>query len=413
MKTLYYFTTLLLLPAVFIIVGCGKTTGYNEIVSADKTPPDPVSNIQIQNDAGTATLTYTLPESENILYVEASYEIRPGVKRQSVSSYYSNRVVLDGFAKDIAYNVQVVTVSRANVRSQPVNVQVHPSRPPYLTAMDNILIRSTFGGVNAVLKNPTKANVGVAILKYDSTYRVMKPVTQKFGKDSSLSALVRGYDSVNYYWGFVTMDQFGNRSDTVFQWIKPIFEIQLPKYPTMKGYALSTDATPGWTIDNLVNNTFAINSDAANCWRGTGQTAYPISCTIDLGGLRKLSRYLLYGRNGSTNQFMWTNENPVEWTMWGCSDIIPDNVLLPTGAQLGDQVGNWLCLGRFLHPPKPSGLPVNQSTQADIDLYNAGFPYDFDLNIPNLRYIRFSCEQNFDGTFLCIVREITFFGQVQ
>lgn len=411
MKRILNIIWVVLAPA-FLLVACNKPVSYNEIVSEDKTPPGPVSNIQVQNDAGKATITYTLPNSDNILYVEANYEIRPGTRRQSVASYYSNQVVLDGFAKDAEYKVELVTVSRANVRSEPVSATVHPTKPPYLLVKDDILIRNTFGGVNVVLNNQSRSNVGVAILKYDSSYRVMKPLTQHFGKDSLLSTTVRGYDSLNYYWGFVTMDQFGNYSDTIYQWIKPIYEVQLPKFPTMRGYALTTDANPAWPVINLVNNTYANNSDAANCWRGTGVAAFPVSCTIDLGGLRRLSRYLFYTRNGASNQFAWTNQNPTEWTMWGCSDIIPQDVPLPLGAEKGTATGNWVCLGRFLHPPKPSGLPTGVSS-ADVAFLNSGFPFDFDLDIPDIRYIRFSCESNFDGTIgECLFNELTFFGQV-
>ncbi len=401
-----------LLTIAFFVAACTKPVSYNDIVSSDRTPPGPISNVQVQNEAGKATITYTLPASENILYVEATYEIRPGVKRQSVSSYYSNQVVVDGFAADADYKVELVTVSRANVRSEAVSTTVHPTKPPYLRVKENMMIRSTFGGVNVVLNNTDRSNVGVAILKYDSSYRVMKTITQHFGRDSILSTTVRGYDSLNYYWAFVTMDQFGNHSDTLYQWVKPIFEIQLPKYPIMLSYALTTDANPAWPVVNLINNTYANNNDAVNCWRGTGAPAFPVSCTIDLGGLRTLSRYLLYTRNGASNQFAWTNQNPMEWTLWGCRDIIPEDVPLPLGAEKGEITGNWVCLGRFTHPPKPSGQATGV-TAADIALLNAGFPFDFDLDIPDVRYIRFSCEQNFDGTLgECLFNELTFFGQI-
>lgn len=397
---------------VAVTAACTKPVNYNEIVSTDKTQPGQISGIQVQNSAGQATISYTLPNSDNILYVEASYEIRPGAKRQAVSSYYSNQLVVDGFSDAGDYKVDLVTVSRANVRSEVVSTTVHPTTPPYLLVRNDILIRPTFGGINVLLNNQSQSNVGVAILKYDSAYRVMKPITQHFGKDSLLSTTVRGYDSSNYYWGFVTMDPFGNHSDTIYQWIKPIFEIQLPKYPTMQGYPLSTDANPAWPVVNLVNNTFANNNDPSNCWRGIGTAAFPVSCTIDLGGKRKLSRYLLYTRNGASNQFAWTNQNPTEWTLWGCSDIIPQDVSLPLGAEKGVAVGNWICLGRFLHPPKPSGQVTGVSA-ADVAFLNAGFGFDFDLDIPDIRYIRFSCENNFDGTVgECLFNELTFFGQI-
>ncbi|MGJ7032438.1 DUF4959 domain-containing protein [Niabella hirudinis] len=403
MKQLY-----ILACCVIVLQACRKTTDYNTVVSTDATSPGQVSDVQVQNGAGGATLTYTLPPSDNILFVEASYEIRPGVTRQSVSSFYKNTLTVEGFAIEGSYEVALAVVSRANVRSAPVKVTVNPTRPAYLLARDQIAINPTFGGVNVMLRNENKANVGVAILKYDSLYRYMRPVAQKFGTDTLVSNTVRGYDSVNYYWGFVTMDRFGNSSDTVFQWVKPFFEKRITGPGLTKSYPMLSDANAAWPVTNMFNDNLAMNNDAAACWRGLS-AAFPVSCTFDLGASFRLSRYILYGRTGATYNFAWDNENPTEWTFWGTNVALPKDALLPMGATKGAVVGDWICLGRFLCPPIPSGQKT--LTQADKEYFSAGFAFDFDLDLPPVRYMRFSSEGVFNEKPNCIINELRIFGQ--
>jgi hypothetical protein len=78
---------------------CKKTDGYNTIVSTDKTRPGPVSNVKVVNFSGGATITYALPDSKNILYVQATYKINDKASRQTKSSYYSDSITVSGFAK--------------------------------------------------------------------------------------------------------------------------------------------------------------------------------------------------------------------------------------------------------------------------------------------------------------------------
>lgn len=60
---------------------------------------------------------------------------------------------------------------------------------------------------------------------------------------------------------------------------------------------------------------------------------------------------------------------------------------------------------------KPSGLPPGQNTQEDIDYATNGEEFEFDPNLPAVRYIRFKGLESFDNSTRIHIEEVTFFGQ--
>src|SRR5258707_301530 len=116
---------LLLMAGILLLqLSCKKSDGYNQITSTDKTRPGPITNIKVTNFHGGAYITYTLPDSKNILYVQANYQINDKVVRQIKSSYYSDSIIVEGFAESKDYTVTLYTVSRAEVSSDSVVVTV-------------------------------------------------------------------------------------------------------------------------------------------------------------------------------------------------------------------------------------------------------------------------------------------------
>ena len=100
---------------------------------------------------------------------------------------------------------------------------------------------------------------------------------------------------------------------------------------------------------------------------------------------------------------LWgSNSTPVDETMPNL------NGLPPVGAATVD---GWINLGTFTLPNKPSGLPNPEYTNADLAFWNAGFPYNFSLNLPKVRYLRFQCIENVSLTNdFFNIEEMTFWG---
>jgi hypothetical protein len=115
--------------ALAVLSSCSKNDGFSKgPVSTDTSKPGVITNIRVQNLNGGAYIIYDLPNSNNLLYVLAQYNINDKTIRQTKASYYTDTIKVEGFAASQDYNVTINTVSRANVSSDPVIVKVHPKR---------------------------------------------------------------------------------------------------------------------------------------------------------------------------------------------------------------------------------------------------------------------------------------------
>jgi hypothetical protein len=396
--------------------GCKKTDGYNAVTSTDKTKPGVVTDVKVANFNGGAYITYTLPNSQNILYVQATYAINNKITRQTKSSYYSDSITVSGFAKSQDYNVTLQVVSRAEVVSDTIVVTVHPDTPAYLLTRATLKMQADFGGVNFVALNQAKANVDIFLITTSATTNRLEIVNQDYTNADSVNLSVRGYDTIPRQFGLYVTDDWGNTSDTLLATIQPIYEVQIPK-SGFNGYVLPSDVAVYDSyrgLQNLWDNN--INEPTYNTAQPITPLVWPAWMTFDMGEAAKLSRYTMVGRTGDSEpgEFMWGYGTPQTWVVWGRADVpvdeqMPDSTHLPPVGQTTP--GGWINMGEFYAPPKPSGLPNPQFTAADLAYWRAGFPFNFALTLPKVRYIRFECLTNMGGTNNFFdINELTFFG---
>lgn len=394
---------------------CKKTDGYNSIVSTDMTKPGIVTNVKIVNFNGGAYITYTLPNSPNILYVQASYMINDKASRQTKSSYYSDSVTVSGFAKSQDYQVTLWVVTRAEVKSDPVVITVHPETPPYLLVLPTIKMVPDFGGVNISGSNKLKASLGVIAISPDNTNK-LQIINQNYTNVDSVNYSIRGYDTTSRLFGVYITDQWGNISDTVYATLKPLYEVQMNK-SLFATYKLPSDVIPYddyRKLANLWDNN--IKEPTYNTQQPISPLIWPAWMTFDMGQAARLSRYTMVGRTGDAGpgEFMWGYGTPQTWVIWGRPDVpvdqsMPDSTALPPVGQATS--AGWINMGEFYAPAKPSGLLSPLFTSADLAFWQAGFPFNFDLTLPKVRYIRFECLTNMGGTNNFFdINEMTFFG---
>jgi hypothetical protein len=392
---------------------CKEIDGYNEIVSTDMTKPDPVKDVKVVNFNGGAYITYTLPKSSNILYVQATYKINDKVSRETKSSYYSDSVTVSGFAKSQDYDVELRVVSRAQVSSEPVSVKVHPDTPPYLLSRPTVTMRQDFGGVQIDAINKAKANLGIIVIAPDQTNKY-QIIAQNYTDKDTISFSLHGYDTIPQKFGVYVTDQWGNISDTLLSTITPVYETQMDK-SQFRSYQLGTDARTGfgWSIENLWNNN--TGSPGYHTEQPIQPLVWPAVITFDMGKAARLSRYTIWNRGiDGSGTWLWQAGAPRTWVLWGREDnpedeTMPDeNHLPPVG---GMTPKGWINMGFFTAPDKPSGLPNPQYSNADLQFWNAGFSYNLSLNLPKVRYIRFECVSNMAQTNNFFnVTELSFWG---
>jgi hypothetical protein len=393
MKQIIY--TCILLAGLFLS-GC-EDPERGIPVSENDIPPAPVSNIEVKNIPGGATLSYALPKSESLLYVLAEYSIQNGAILEKKSSYYNNSITLVGFPDTNPYEVKLYAVSRGDKKSESVTVAIHPLTPPVISVYESLSAIPTFGGVNISFENENEADLKITVLTTDS-YGDLYPAETYYTKRKSGSFSVRGFDPVERKFGFYVRDRWEHYSDTLFTELTPLFEEKLDK-SKFKELQLASD-TYEPHIYTGVKELWDDVWNVKNSFHTKPNTGIPQWFTFDLGATTKLSRFKLYHRASTGTDGQYNGGDPQIMEIYGSNN--------PT-----DSWDSWTLLGHF-QSVKPSGLPGGQFNAEDVQFACVdGEDFEFPLDIPPVRYLRFKTLKVWGGVTYIYIAELTFWGEVQ
>src|SRR5690606_25661500 len=154
-----------------------------------------------------------------------------------------------------------------------------------------------------------------------------------------------------------------------------------------------TQYNASYPMENLWNNsTGSFYYTAAN-------SGVPTWFTFDLGQTSKLARFR-YNQRNSPESVRWGNSNPRYFEIWGIAGT-PD----PDGSWDG-----WTKLME-VESVKPSGLPIGEHTEEDIDVLLSGEEFDFPADIPAVRYLRIKVNSTWGNTQSVHIAELTFWGE--
>jgi len=398
-NTLYFHKMLvstIIMSLGFIYSSCKKESHSSLFPDGGK--PSQLVKAQVASLAGSAKITYSLPDDNSILYVKASYEIRPGVAREAKSSYYTNSLIVDGFGDTLEHEVKLYVVNRSDLSSDPYTVKVKPLTPPVVTVYNSLRMTPDFGGVSVSFKNPTKADMVIITLATDSLGKMSTADTKYTSADSGVYS-IRGFDSTKRMFGFYVKDVYGNYSDTTYASYKPLYEKFLDK-SKFKEIDLPTDVHDDWGL--LMPNLWdgIIKGGLIGGFYHTQAKPFPMWFTFDLGVKVKLSRITLWPRQDPPEDWIYNQNNPKHFQIWGCSDAFP---------AADGSWDNWTLL--IDHEViKPSGLPLGSVTQADIDAAAHGEEMTVPLDKSAVRYIRVKVLETYTNAASNIA-EMSFWGQ--
>ncbi len=384
---------------IIIAIGC-KQDILNKAEITDTNPPGVVSNVTVVNLNGKATLTYSLPGNNDLLYVKAVYQTSSGHTAEVKASHYTNTLTVVGFGDTLAHTVQLYAVNSSEVASAPVTVTVNPLTPAINLARRSLSVEATFGGFNLTCNNPTQENLDIIPLvdtagngKWEQTIDII------YSNSPVITSEVRGLPAITRKYAFVVRDRWLNYSDTLFVTLTPLFEQMLPK-SAWSYFPLPNDCTilsPGTT-------------DAKNMWDGNFNGAWPDvfftvetsitpqTITIDLGAAHKFSR-LLMNPFYEPGYGYYVKGDPQSFEIWGSNN--------PNASGAYDATWTKLLTCDVV---KPSGSPYGTETAADITLATNGWPFDFPVGQSAYRYVRIRNLQNWQGSYFMSICEFTLWG---
>jgi hypothetical protein len=370
---------------------------FNKPLSAGK-QPDAVTDYQIESLPGGARITFKVPNTEDLLYVKAEYELLSGIKRETKSSLYKNHLIVEGFGEEGEYDVTLYAVAKGEVESLPTPVKITTLTPPYISAYNSLTMAEGFGGINVAFKNEDEGNLVFQVMVVDST-NMWKPVYTHYTKFVDGYFSVRGYDTIPTTFGVYVRDRWGNLSDTTIGVFKPLYEALIDKsrFVALKlpgDVWQAHSGAPSLVIERVWNNDISTSND---CFHTTPNSGMPQHFSFDMGQTVKLSRFKLFQRPST----VWTAGNPRIFELWGSNN--PD---------LGGSWDNWTKIESYTSV-KPSGLPLGTNSAEDIELARVtGEDFDVPLITPPYRYYRWNTVETWANVTYISIAELTFWGSV-
>lgn len=363
-------------------------------ISGSLGKPGIVTDVKVESISGGASISYKIPNSEDLLEVKCLYTTS-GKEYEVSASYFENKLLIQGYNDTLEHTAILYAVNRAQELSDPVEVKFRPLESALNKAIKSAKIEADFGGARFTWKNEEKAPLNIEFLGPDST-----------GQMNTLNIMtsdiyenlynIRGYKSEQTKFSMIINDNFGNYSDTLSAEVVPLHERKLDK-KKMKVMRLGND-TPFAEWGYL--DAYIIDDDIMN-FGHTANNALPATFTIDLGESVKLSRFVIHQRtkHDSGSNISYGHGNPKKMEVYTC-DHLPDNS------------GDWSEWIKIMDCEivKPSGSPGGTVTDLDLEVAEEGHNFSFDFSQPPMRYVRVTITSTWDGATYTAVGEMTFYG---
>ena len=363
-----------------------------------------VSNIEVEPTPGGGVLTYSLPGDKSLSYVMAEVQMPDGSKREFVSSKYINSIEIIGLANTQPHKVNVYAVSRGNVKSAPVVIDLIPLNPPFLEVFNSLSLEPDFGGVKIRWDNLSEANLGVILLANDSLGDFSQ-YNSIYSNAKTLNHSFRGMKTEENYFGVFVKDRWGNTSDTLYKYLTPLHENLLDR-TKFKKVELPGDAILFPLTEPTVRFEFLWDNIYMRTWAEgwtyktmtTNDTRdFPLHITMDLGVTAKVTRMRLM------HYYKFENRAIKAFEIWGHPGPPPAD---------GSWDG-WIKLGEY-EQFKPSGITTVGSaasavTEADKKFWEAGDNLTLDSD-HSVRYIRIKGLKNWTNTKNMSFAEVMFWG---
>ena len=398
--------------------------------ATNKTPPSPLSNVNITPLPGGAHVTYTLPNEEDIAYVKCEFVFN-NKERTVLSSVYKNYLEVDGISEEVEIELKLSVVNNSEVASKPHLEKFIPLEPPMTYILKSMKVEPTFGGVKVSWENPSRILAGISFLAsnddgelefHDILYSSLPQGTKS----------LRGFNTDSRTFAFSIVDKYENVSDTVRFEIEPIYEVMLDKELFARGELtgdISAESHDTRPIEHIWNG--VLHGEHFEIWHTRADAGFipPLTFTVDLGEETQLTRIVVYNRTG----YEYGQHNLRFFDIWGIGGYPPPYTTVGTHTVRGrDPVyhnnepvtvirsdheyyvdGSWQQDWYRLAEceiVKPSGSPVGVNTPEDIAAHMAGYEFEFPQDVPKTRFLRFVVFETWARTAVLHISEISVFG---
>lgn len=363
-----------------------------------KNSPRPVNNPVVTNLPGGAKIQYQLPDETDLLYVKSVFTLPNGSLQEVRTSSFSNTIEVKGFGKATKMTIPLISVDRSRNESTPVHVDIAPEDSPIYDVLKSIYTVAGFGGFKIDWLNPLQSNIVVEVLKKNEE-GVFKYIESFYSSEAIAKKAVRGQEAVASDFAIFVRDTYKNHTDTLQVTMTPWYEQQLDKSKFMPLPRSSKFELHGYGSTNmgiLWDN--ATTPDNAIYYIML-QDKYPPYFAFDMGVKAKLSRFKMWTRY----DYIYRLHAPKDIVLYGTNDPYVAN-------DPDSDDSEWIELVAC-SSYRPSGLSSDElPTAEDRAFADAGEEFEFPLEAPEVRYIRFKSLASWSGTWGLFLSELTFWG---
>lgn len=328
--------------------------------------------------------------------MKARYTLTTGEIREVKASQYVDSLLIEGFGNTAEYEISISCVDKFENESSPVSLYVKPLTPPVQAVFESLEWNVDFGGFLIGYRNEHKDEIAIYVTQRDAASGDFVYYDALYTKTKSGSYSVTGLPDIENDFGIYVRDKFNNYSDTLFFTTEPYLENELDK---TKFSLVKYPDDVSWCEYNGITS---------NMWDGQvnehvyAHTAFPVEfphcVTINLGTNAILSRIHMWQRS------RWEHGSWKRFKVYGATEL-PE-------ADDNDMFAGWTLLGDF-ESIKPSGRPLYDNTDEDLQKYADGEDFKFPLGIPSVRYIRIAVEMSWSGMLCSTVSEISLWGNIE
>ncbi|MCT4590439.1 MAG: DUF5000 domain-containing lipoprotein [Carboxylicivirga sp.] len=374
----------------------------------DGTLPGQLTVREMIPTPGGAVIKYDLPKELDILYVEAKFTLENGRKMQVRSSSYVDSLSLEGFGKAGEYPVELFTVDRSENRSEALTTSIETLTAPVDNIFTTVEISKTFGGFKLKWRNESKAPIALLLMalpdsaKDNQSLEIFETV---YTQASEGEMSFRGFGPVSHEFAVQVRDRWDNLSEIHKETIVPLLEEELDKSKFRELKLPGDVLTERPWIPGASTMTALWDGDLWNRMVAThGDMPDDYYYTFDLGVNVQLSRLkfwqFFWGSDGS--EYFYFDVQYQNFEVWGAKTL-----------DTSGSFDNWTLL-RKCEVVKPSGTPLAKGnfTNEDKEAAFAGHDFEFQLDIPEVRYIRIKVNNTFANINWSSCGEMSFFGQI-
>ena len=368
--------------------------------ATDSIPPGQVYGVEVENVAGGAIITYSVPSDEDLLYVKVVYRMWDGTQVEQTSSAYTTRIVVEGLGRAEKQTVHLICGDRSGNESAPYPVDIEPLDSPIYAIHESIEITPDFGGIRLTWTNPLKASVVLTVYEVDKNDRLVE-VQSIYTGSAEGKYNIRGYPAEETTFAVLVRDRWKNKTDMKNGTYVPFFEEKLDRKkfgkwnPSGIPYQELVSSGVAWSVDRLWDG---LLTDPGFSFPST--VTLPYSLTFNMGQTAVLCRIKVFQRTSSNQLFNGYNVKRFQ-------------LYASPHPEVNANIATWLFLGDFTSV-KPSGLPLGQLSDEDRAVGDNGEDYTIEINddVP-VQYIRVHIMETWGGGMnVAQLYEMEFYGQI-